>query len=63
MAQTSNNLVVDTSVAVKWFLRDEELLNHADRLLADWTNGQWVLIAPGHFPYELTNAILRAGRR
>ena len=63
MAQTSNSLVVDTSVAVKWFLRDEELLSHADRLLADWTGGQWIFIAPGHFPYELTNAILRAGRR
>lgn len=63
MAQTSNNLVVDTSVAVKWYLRNEELLVQADRLLVDWTGGQWTFIAPGHFPYELTNAILRAGRR
>lgn len=63
MIQTINNLVVDTSVAVKWYLRDEELLNQADRLLADWTGGQWTFVAPGHFPYELTNAILRAERR
>lgn len=63
MAQTSGNLVVDTSVAVKWYLRDEELLAEADRLLSDWTGGQWQFVAPGHFPYELTNAILRAERR
>jgi predicted nucleic acid-binding protein len=63
MAQTSGNLVVDTSVAVKWYLRDEELLIQADRFLADWTGGRWLFVAPGHFPYGLTNAILRAGRR
>ncbi len=62
-AKTNTSLVGDTSVAVKWYLRDEELLAQADRLFADWTGGQWTFIAPGHFLYELTNAILRAGRR
>jgi predicted nucleic acid-binding protein len=29
----------------------------------DWTGGRWLFVAPGHFSCELTNAILRAGRR
>lgn len=63
MTAPRNRLVIDTSVAVKWYLRDEELLAEADRLFADWTGGRWIFIAPGHFPYELAAAILRAERR
>jgi predicted nucleic acid-binding protein len=63
MATSNNRLVLDTSVVAKWYLRDEDLLIEADRVFADWTRGQWRLFAPGHFPFELMNTLLRAERR
>jgi predicted nucleic acid-binding protein len=58
----SSGLVVDASVASKWYLRDEDLVSQADALLSDWRVGRWDLVAPGHYPFEVTGAILRAGR-
>lgn len=58
----SSGLVVDASVAAKWYLQDEILLPQADGLLHGWREGRWRLAAPGHFPYEVTGSILRAVR-
>lgn len=58
----SSGLVVDASVIVKWYLRDEALLADADRVQDDWELGRWRLTAPGHFPYEVTGSLLRAAR-
>jgi len=57
-----DGLVVDASVVTKWYLRDEALLERADALQDDWREGRWELSAPGHFPYEIAGAILRAVR-
>jgi len=58
----SSGLVVDASVVAKWYLRDEVLLDNADVFQNDWRAGRWEISAPGHFPYEIAGAILRAGR-
>lgn len=57
--------VVDASVAVKWHLRDEADLEHADALLTDFREGRIQLIAPEQIRYEVPSAIrnsLRTGR-
>ena len=58
----SNGLVLDASVVSKWYLRDEELVDAADGLFARWVDGEWAAVCPGHFPFEVTSAVLRAGR-
>lgn len=58
-----NGFVADASVAAKWYLRDEDLLEPADRLLIDWQEGRCALLAPGHLAHEVTHAILRARQR
>ena len=60
---TADLLVVNASVFLKWYLRDEELLEEADRLLDDWTAGHVAVVEPSHLPYEFTAAIIRATRR
>ena len=59
----SSQLILDASVVAKWFLRDEELLTTADAVRTDWEAGRWSLSAPGHLPFEVGNAILRAKRQ
>lgn len=58
-----NDLVPDASVVAKWYLRDEQLTAEADAIRRDLDNGRWNVIAPGHLPYEVVHAILRAGYR
>lgn len=59
----SNGVVVDASVILKWYLRDEDLLSEADQLLMDWRGGQLVLIEPVHVGHEVGHSLLRAHRR
>lgn len=57
--------VVDASVAIKWHLRDEQYVDHADVLLDDMLSGRIALIAPDHIRYEVASAIdtaVRMGR-
>lgn len=61
-ALANDAYVVDASVAAKWYLRDEDLLMQADALINDWTDQRVSLVYPGHFPFEVTNALLRAAR-
>jgi predicted nucleic acid-binding protein len=63
MGTTPNGIITDASVVVKWYLRDEDLVAEADRLYADWDNGHWNLVVPGHFPFEVVNTIHHARRR
>jgi predicted nucleic acid-binding protein len=59
----SNGVVVDASVILKWYLRDEDLLSEADQLLLDWRIGRLVLVEPVHVGHEVGHSLLRAHRR
>jgi len=58
-------LVVDASVAVKWHLRDEELVGEASALLQRFIDGAVRLSAPAFIRYEIAQTLERAcrGRR
>ena len=58
--------VVDASVAVKWYLRDELDIEAADRVLDDFREGRAALVAPNQIRYEVPSAIrnaIRTGRQ
>ncbi len=61
----SDGLVVDASVAVKWHLRDEDLVDEAGALLQRFIAGEVRLSAPAFIRYELAQSLERAcrGRR
>lgn len=50
-------IVIDTSVALKWWLRDEEHAAEADELQMEFLCGNLNLIAPTLFDYEVINAL------
>jgi predicted nucleic acid-binding protein len=50
-------IVIDSSVALKWRLRDEEATMQADALLDDFSAGKLHLLAPTLFEYEIANAL------
>ncbi|HLC52812.1 MAG TPA: type II toxin-antitoxin system VapC family toxin [Candidatus Nanoarchaeia archaeon] len=53
------SIVVDSSVTVKWINQiNEELLDQADKLLADTQAGSISLLAPELSKYEIGNALL-----
>ncbi len=57
-------IVVDTSVAIKWAVKEED--SHiALALLSEWTDNGLVILAPGLLSYETTNVLhqrVRKGR-
>lgn len=53
-----NNVVVDASVAAKWFLTEEDSVA-ARRLLVRWKNGGIRVIAPAWFACEVANIVHR----
>jgi predicted nucleic acid-binding protein len=55
--------VIDASVAVKWYLNDEEHEAQAKQLLTRLSSGQAVLAAPAQIHYEVPSALLAANRR
>lgn len=55
--------VVDASVVAKWYLRDEEGVSQADRLMNRYVDGQAYLTTPQLARYELANAVYWASRR
>lgn len=57
---SSNRLVVDASVAVKWLLLDEEHTDRARLLLRRFAQGEADLVVPGHLRYEVSSAITAA---
>lgn len=62
MAQNTEALVIDASVAVKWALLDEEHAGQARMLLVRALQGTLTFIAPGHIRYEVPSAIWAATR-
>jgi predicted nucleic acid-binding protein len=55
--------VLDISVATKWYLRDEELLERADVILERFGTGSLGLTAPAYFLDEGGNILRTAVRR
>lgn len=53
----AKSIVIDSSVALKWRLRDEEATTQADALLDDFLAGKVRLLTPTLFEYEITNAL------
>lgn len=54
---SDKEIVIDSSVALKWRLRDEEATDQADALLDDFLAGRLMLWVPTLFGYEVTNAL------
>jgi len=57
-----NSVVVDTSIAVKWALKEEDS-NIALALVTEWTDLGMEVIAPPLLAYEATNALYRNMRK
>jgi predicted nucleic acid-binding protein len=55
--------VVDASVAIKWYLNDEEHVDEARAILAAYVVNDIAFLAPDHIRYEVPNAILASVRR
>lgn len=55
--RSSSRWVVDASVALKWYLRDEQDLAAADQLYNAFTANLTELIAPHFIRYEVMNAL------
>ncbi|MEK7277911.1 MAG: type II toxin-antitoxin system VapC family toxin [Chloroflexota bacterium] len=60
---SDKRVVVDASVALKWFLRDEEVVPQADALLDDLLASRLSLLVPTIFDYEIANALKVAAVR
>ncbi len=55
---STKNLVIDSSVMVKWASsQDEEWLDQSGRVIDDWQAGKVVLYAPELAKYEVGNAV------
>lgn len=55
-------VVVDASIAIKWFLNDEDHVAESLAILAAIGSGAIVASAPDHIRYEVANALRRAVR-
>lgn len=53
----SEALVLDASVAVKWYLQDEVYAAEAAHLLDRFVGGETNLVAPDYIRYELVSAL------
>ncbi len=59
----ADRLVVDASVAAKWFLEDEQDVDLAEEILLEFLAGTIELHVPHNFTYEVCGLISRASRR
>jgi predicted nucleic acid-binding protein len=50
-------IVIDASVALKWYLLDEDHTAEADALAVDFFSGKIKLLAPALFDFEVTNTL------
>jgi len=57
------SLVVDANVAVKWLNPHEVLADKASALYADYAQGQFSLIVPAFWDYEIVNGVNKAVAR
>ena len=58
-----NKLVIDASVVLKWFLRDEKYGDSAMSLLERFVRGEIELAAPSLLVYEVINGLVVAQRK
>ena len=58
-----SGIVIDASVAVKWHLRDEQLVEEAGLLLRGFLGLRVRLAAPSFIRYEIANSLEQARRR
>jgi predicted nucleic acid-binding protein len=56
-------LVVDASVAIKWLNPHEVLADKASALYADYAQGQFSLLVPAFWDYEVVNGVNKAVAR
>ncbi len=56
-------VVVDASVALKAYLRDESDVSRVDALLQDLSDGRLKIAAPSLMRYEISNALWAAARQ
>ncbi len=54
--------VIDASVAIKWYLSDEQHIETARRVRLDFERGLVRLLAPPQLHHEVASAILKATR-
>lgn len=59
----AERVVLDASVAAKWYLRDEQLVLEADDIRQRWVSGDLGFLVPSNFVFEVANAVFRAARR
>ena len=57
------SLVVDASVAIKWLNPREVLADKASALYADYVQGQFSLLVPVFWDYEVANGVNKAVTR
>lgn len=55
--------VIDASVAVKWYLHDEDYVDQALAIRSDFAADLIGLVAPAHIGFEVPSAILNATRQ
>ncbi len=63
MMKTRGRWIIDASVALKWYLRDELYITQADALYKTFSVGEAEFLAPSFIRYELANALLIASKR
>lgn len=56
-------IIVDASVAIKWYVRDEIDADKAIAMLIDYENGRIKFVVPNLFYYETANAVNTAASR
>ncbi|MBL8188908.1 MAG: type II toxin-antitoxin system VapC family toxin [Acidobacteria bacterium] len=57
---SDKTIVIDASVALKWWLRDEDSTAEADQIQTDLLCGDLNLVAPALFDYEIVNTLKMA---
>lgn len=58
-----SKIVIDASVAVKWYLKDETDSGHAINMLLDYQSGSVSFVVPHLFFYEIANTVNVAYKR
>jgi predicted nucleic acid-binding protein len=62
LSSTTPTYVIDASVAIKWFLEDEDYVEQAQAVFTAYNTDAIRLIAPEHLILEVANAIFSAVR-
>jgi predicted nucleic acid-binding protein len=56
----STEIVIDASVAAKWYLQDEERLDEAERLRRELEADRLMLVVPAFWGYEVASIFSKA---